>query len=303
MRSGWAIRARWAPGSPGCFPCRRPDLVRFDWRLVVWAARASASSRDGGSDEFPEFRPWRCSSSAIRASRRSISDRNSAFSSESLALSAVRVAFSATSRAHSASSSPVRLAPSTLTFSPSSRAQWWMIARSTRETYLNSYGWARRELPPAAGPLHRLQRETLLLHRTFIDDYDCEGTDGGSLLDDPLFTGRGDPQGLDLGVTMIRWDDGTRCGVPAHRRTPRGRQRRVGRDEPPHDSPRRHAERATRRTVSDEGKKRRSWQGLTVGGVGPEEYGKLYARSHAAAIRKRGVEAVEPEASSAVVPT
>jgi hypothetical protein len=34
--------------------------------------------------------------------------------------------------------------------------------------------------------------------------------------------------------------------------------------------------------VSEEAKKRKHWQGLTVGGIGPAEYGKLYARSHAA---------------------
>jgi len=45
--------------------------------------------------------------------------------------------------------------------------------------------------------------------------------------------------------------------------------------------------RAKGRAVSDEAKKRRPWQGLTVGGIGTEEYGKLYARSQAAAIRKR----------------
>jgi hypothetical protein len=116
VRSGWATRARWAPGPPGCFPCRRPDFVRLDCRFAVCAARASASSRDGGNDEFPEFRPWRCSSSAIRASRRSTRERSSTFSAESLAFSAVRVAFSATRRAHSASSSSLRSAPATPTF-------------------------------------------------------------------------------------------------------------------------------------------------------------------------------------------
>jgi hypothetical protein len=39
--------------------------------------------------------------------------------------------------------------------------------------------------------------------------------------------------------------------------------------------------------VSEEAKKRKHWQGLTVGGIGPAEYGKLYARSHAAALRRR----------------
>jgi hypothetical protein len=45
--------------------------------------------------------------------------------------------------------------------------------------------------------------------------------------------------------------------------------------------------RARGRPVSDEAKKRKHWQGLTVGGIGPAEYGKLYARAHAAAMRKR----------------
>jgi len=39
--------------------------------------------------------------------------------------------------------------------------------------------------------------------------------------------------------------------------------------------------------VSDDAKKRKHWQGLTVGGIGPDEYGKLYARSYEAAVRKR----------------
>jgi hypothetical protein len=45
--------------------------------------------------------------------------------------------------------------------------------------------------------------------------------------------------------------------------------------------------RARGRPVSDDAKKRKHWQGLTVGGIGPDEYRKLYARAHAAAIRKR----------------
>jgi hypothetical protein len=45
--------------------------------------------------------------------------------------------------------------------------------------------------------------------------------------------------------------------------------------------------RARGRPVSDDAKKRRHWQGLTVGGLGPDEYGKRYARAHAAAVRKR----------------
>lgn len=45
--------------------------------------------------------------------------------------------------------------------------------------------------------------------------------------------------------------------------------------------------RARGRPLSDEAKKRKHWQGLTVGGVGPDEYGKLYARSYEAAVRKR----------------
>lgn len=45
--------------------------------------------------------------------------------------------------------------------------------------------------------------------------------------------------------------------------------------------------RAKGREVSQDAKRRKHWQGLTVGGIGPAEYGKLYARSHAAAVRKR----------------
>ena len=45
--------------------------------------------------------------------------------------------------------------------------------------------------------------------------------------------------------------------------------------------------RARGRPVSDDAKRRKHWQGLTVGGIGPDEYGKLYARSYQAAIRKR----------------
>jgi hypothetical protein len=45
--------------------------------------------------------------------------------------------------------------------------------------------------------------------------------------------------------------------------------------------------RARGRPVSDDARKRKHWQGLTVGGIGPDEYGKLYARAHVAAIRKR----------------
>jgi hypothetical protein len=45
--------------------------------------------------------------------------------------------------------------------------------------------------------------------------------------------------------------------------------------------------RAKGRPLSEEAKKRRPWQGLTVGGLGPEEYARLYARAHAAATRQR----------------
>jgi hypothetical protein len=45
--------------------------------------------------------------------------------------------------------------------------------------------------------------------------------------------------------------------------------------------------RARGRPLSEEAKKRKHWQGLTVGGLGPDEYGKLYARSYEAAVRKR----------------
>jgi hypothetical protein len=45
--------------------------------------------------------------------------------------------------------------------------------------------------------------------------------------------------------------------------------------------------RARGRPVSDHAKKRRPWQGLTVGRIGPEEYAKLYAQAHAVAMRKR----------------
>jgi hypothetical protein len=45
--------------------------------------------------------------------------------------------------------------------------------------------------------------------------------------------------------------------------------------------------RARGRPLSDEAKKRKHWPGLTVGGVEPDEYGKLYARSYEAAVRKR----------------
>jgi hypothetical protein len=39
-------------------------------------------------------------------------------------------------------------------------------------------------------------------------------------------------------------------------------------------------------SVSDDAKKRKHWQALTVGGIGPDEYGKLYVRSYGAAVRK-----------------
>lgn len=39
--------------------------------------------------------------------------------------------------------------------------------------------------------------------------------------------------------------------------------------------------------LSEDAETRHHWQGLTVGRIGPDEYGKLYARSHA------GVEGVE----------
>jgi hypothetical protein len=45
--------------------------------------------------------------------------------------------------------------------------------------------------------------------------------------------------------------------------------------------------RARGRPVGEDAKKRRPWQGLTVGGLGPEEYGRLYARAHDAAKRRR----------------
>jgi hypothetical protein len=45
--------------------------------------------------------------------------------------------------------------------------------------------------------------------------------------------------------------------------------------------------RAKGRPLSDEAKRRRPWQGLIVGGLGPDEYGRLYARAHAGVVRKR----------------
>ncbi len=45
--------------------------------------------------------------------------------------------------------------------------------------------------------------------------------------------------------------------------------------------------RAKGRPLSDEAKRRRPWQGLTVAGVGAEEFARLFERSHAAALRRR----------------
>ena len=47
---------------------------------------------------------------------------------------------------------------------------------------------------------------------------------------------------------------------------------------------RRHAK---GRPLSDDAKKRRYWQGLTAGGLGPEDYARLYVWAYAAAERKR----------------
>jgi hypothetical protein len=47
---------------------------------------------------------------------------------------------------------------------------------------------------------------------------------------------------------------------------------------------RRHAK---GRPLSDDAKKRRNWQGLTAGGLGPEDYARLYVWAYAAAERKR----------------
>ena len=41
------------------------------------------------------------------------------------------------------------------------------------------------------------------------------------------------------------------------------------------------------RPLSDEAKKRRYWQGLTAGGLGPQDFARLYAWAYAAAERKR----------------
>ena len=45
--------------------------------------------------------------------------------------------------------------------------------------------------------------------------------------------------------------------------------------------------RAKGRPLSEEAKKRRPWQGLTVGGMGLEEYARLKGRAVQAALRKR----------------
>ena len=50
------------------------------------------------------------------------------------------------------------------------------------------------------------------------------------------------------------------------------------------ESLRRHAE---GRPLSDDAKRPRHWQGLTAGGLGPEDYARLYSWAHAAAERKR----------------
>lgn len=55
--------------------------------------------------------------------------------------------------------------------------------------------------------------------------------------------------------------------------------------------------RAKGRPLSDEAKRRRPWQGLTVGGIGHEEYARLYARAYRAAVRNRP-KSVEPIAEA-----
>lgn len=55
--------------------------------------------------------------------------------------------------------------------------------------------------------------------------------------------------------------------------------------------------RAKGRPLSEEAKRRRPWQGLTVAGIAAEEYARLYAGAYRAAVRKRRKH-VEPMAEA-----
>jgi hypothetical protein len=46
--------------------------------------------------------------------------------------------------------------------------------------------------------------------------------------------------------------------------------------------------RAKGRPLSEDAKKRRDWQGLTVGGLEDEDFARLYSRAYSAALRRRG---------------
>ena len=85
--SGSSTRLIVLPCRPFCPPGLRDDLGRWDARLAR-SARAVASSRDGGIDEFVEFFASWPSNSATRARNRSTSAKAS---SKRASNSAIRV--------------------------------------------------------------------------------------------------------------------------------------------------------------------------------------------------------------------
>lgn len=53
------------------------------------------------------------------------------------------------------------------------------------------------------------------------------------------------------------------------------------------------------RPLSEEATKRRPWQGLTVGGIGPEDFERIYPRAYNAALRRRAAKGEPKEEESA----
>jgi hypothetical protein len=71
-------RDRFAPGAPGCFPCRRP-AARVAARRSARDWRGFCRSADGGFDEFSEFLDNSASRCATRSTNAVFNASNSAF--------------------------------------------------------------------------------------------------------------------------------------------------------------------------------------------------------------------------------
>jgi hypothetical protein len=69
--AGFSVKARYAPGAPGCLPRFRVTPPRR-FGFTAGGVLPGSSSFDGGIDELPLLRESRCSSRASRASSSSM---------------------------------------------------------------------------------------------------------------------------------------------------------------------------------------------------------------------------------------